>query len=79
MRQGVCLSGLHGTRLSLERQVVFQDIVFPILVHFMLARIMSLFGVICVVLLTIMLIHVLIMQAMIHLTLHHPGTVLMLS
>ena len=79
MRHGVCLSGLCGIRLTLRRLVVFLDILFSILVHFMLDLIMSLFSVTCVVLLTILLIDVLIMYVMHNLTLHHPRTILMLS
>jgi len=63
MRHGICLSGLLGTHLSLKRLVVFVDILFPILVHLMLDLIMLLFGVTCVILLTIILHHVLIMHA----------------
>jgi len=62
MKHGICLSGLLGTPLSLERLVVFMDIYFTILVHFMLDRIMLLWGVTCVILLPIMLVHVLIMH-----------------
>ena len=36
MRHGICLSGLLGTHLSLKRLVMFVEILFPILVHFML-------------------------------------------
>ena len=76
---GVCLSGLLRTHLSLKRLVVFVYILFPILVYFMLDLIMLLFGVTCVILMTIVLHHVLIMHVMLNLTLHHPGTILMLS
>jgi len=62
MKLGVCLSGLHGTRLNLKSLVAFLDIYFMILVRSMLDRIMLLFGVIFVVLLSIMLVHVLIMH-----------------
>jgi len=79
MKRGGCLNGLYGIRLSLTRLVVFMDIHFITHVHFMLDRIMLLCGVTCVVLLTIMLIHVLITHTMLNLTLHHLGTVLMLS
>ena len=79
MRYGICLSGLLGTHLSLKRLVVFVDILFSILVHFMLDLIMLLFGVTCVILMTIVLHHVLIMHVMLNLTLHHPGAILMLS
>ena len=48
--------------LSLRRLVVFRDILVPILVHSVLDRIMLLFGVTCVILLTIILHHVLIMH-----------------
>ena len=64
MKLGVCLSGLLGTCLSLKRLVVFIDMYFITHVHSMLNRIMLLFGVICVILLPIMLVHVLIMHAM---------------
>ena len=79
MRHEICLSGLLTTHLSLKRLVVFVDILFAILVHFMLDLTMLLFGVICAILLTIILHHVLIMHVMLNLTLHHPGTILMLS
>jgi len=79
MRQGIRLSGLLGTHLSLKRVVVFVDTLFPILVNFMLDLIILLFGVTCVILLTIILHYVLIMHVMLNLTLHHPGTILMLS
>jgi len=79
MKHGICLQGLLRTRLSLKRLVVFMDILFSILVYFILDLIMLLFGVTCVILLTIILHHVLIMHAMLNLTLHHPGTKLMLS
>jgi len=62
MKLGLCLSGLHGTHLSLKRLVVFMDMYFKIHVHSMLDHIMLLFGVICVILLPIMLVHVLIMH-----------------
>jgi len=64
MKLGVCLSGLHGTSLSLKRLVAFVDIYFMIHVHSMLNRTMLLFGVTCVILLSIMLVHVLIMHIM---------------
>jgi len=64
MKHGVCLSGLLETRLSLKRLVVFMVIHFITHVQFMLGHIMLLFSVICVILLTIMLVHVLIMHAM---------------
>jgi len=70
MRHGVCLSGLLGIHLTLTRLVVFLDILFPILVHFMLDRILLLCGVTCVIPLTILLVHVPIMHAM--LILIHP-------
>ena len=79
MWHGVYLGGLHGSRLSLRRLVVFLDILFLILAHSMLDRIMFVCGVTCVILLTIMLIHALIMHDMFNLTLHYPETVLMLS
>ena len=79
MQHGVSLSGLLGIRLSLRRLVVFMDIHFMTHVHFMLDCIMLLYSVTCVVLLTIILVHVLIMPTMLDLTLHHLGTVLMLS
>ena len=47
---------LLRTHLSLKRLVVFVDILFPILVHFMLDLIMLLFGVICVIPLTMTLV-----------------------
>ena len=63
VKLGFCLGGLHGTRLSLIRLVVFMDILFLILMLSMLNRTMLLFGVTCVILLSIMLVHVLIMHA----------------
>ena len=47
IRRGVCLSGLPGIPLSLKRLVVFRDILFSILTHFMLDHIILLFGVTC--------------------------------
>jgi len=73
MMLDVCLSGLLGTCLSLKRVVFFWDILFHILVHFMLDLIMPLVGVTFVVLLTIILIHVLIIYALFNLTLHPQG------
>jgi len=63
MKHGVHLSRLLRTRSSLKRLVVFMDIYFMIHVHSMLNRTMLLFGVTCVILLSIMLVHVLIMHA----------------
>ena len=54
------LEWVAGILLNLTRLVVFIIIYFPIHVHFMLDHTMLLFGVICVVLLPIMLVHVLI-------------------
>ena len=62
MKLDVCLSGLHGIHLSLRRLVVFLDIHFISHVHFILGHIMLLFGFICVILLSIMLVYVLIMH-----------------
>ena len=62
MKHGLCLSRLHGTRLSSRRLVVFLDIHFMTHVHSMLNRIMLLFGVTRVVRLPIMLVHVHIMH-----------------
>jgi len=62
-----CLLGIH---LNLIRLVIFLDILSPIHVHSMLNLIMLLFGVTCIVLLTIILLHVLFMHAM--LNLNHP-------
>jgi len=76
MMHDICLSGLLGSHLSLKRIVVFLDIHFLILVHSILDLIMLFFGIICVILLTIQLIHVLIMHTMISFTLYHPGTIL---
>jgi len=78
MKLGVCLSGLHGIRLNLKRLVIFRDIRFRLLMHFMLVHITLLCGVTCAVL-TIMLIHFLIMHAVLNVTLYHPRIVLMLS
>jgi len=61
MKLDVCLSRLHEIRLSSRRLVVFLDIHFITNVHFILGHIMLLFGVICVILLSIMFVHVLIM------------------
>jgi len=79
MKLRVYLSGLYGTFLSSRRLIVFRDILSLILVHFILDLIISLFGVTCIVLLTVMLIHVLIIRTMFNRTLHQPGTILMLS
>jgi len=62
MKRRIFLSGLHGTRLSLKRLVVFMDMYFMTHVHSMLVRTMLLFGVTYVILLSIMLVHVLIMH-----------------
>jgi len=62
MKLGLCLSGLLGIRLNSKRLVVFLDIYFVIHVHSMLNRTMLLFGVTCVILMSIMLVHVHIMQ-----------------
>jgi len=64
MKHGICLSRLLGIRLSLRRLVVVLDILCVSHVHFTLARIMILCGVICVILLTIMLIPIHIMHTM---------------
>jgi len=79
MRHGICLSGLLRIHLNLRRLVVFLDIYSPILVHSISNLIMPPFGMICVILLTMLPIHVLIKHAMLDLTLHHPGIILMLS
>jgi len=50
-----------------------------IYVRSILDLIMPLFGVSCVILLTMLLIRILIMHAMLNLTLRHPWTILMLS
>jgi len=70
IRHVVCLSGLIGIHLSLRRLVVFLEILPLILVHSMLDLIMLLFDVTCVVLMTIILLHVLSMYAMLNLI--HP-------
>jgi len=62
IKLGVCLSGLHGYRLSLKRLVVFLDIHLLIHVHSMLDRTMLLCGVTCVTLMPIMLVLALIMH-----------------
>ena len=72
MKHGAFLSELLGTHLSLKRLVVFMAIHFMTYVHFMLDFILLLFGVICVIPLTITLVHAPIMHAMlilIHLSL----------
>jgi len=79
MMDVICLSGLLGIHLSSRRLVVFLDICFLVLMHSILDLIMLLFGVTCVILLTILLIRVLIMHDMLNMTLHHPGTILKLS
>ena len=79
MMHSICLNGLLGIYLSLRRTVVFLDIHFLILAHSIVDLIILLFGVICVILLTMLLIRVLIMHAMCNPTLYHPGTILMLS
>ena len=58
MRHGVHLSGLLGIYLNLKRLVVFLDVLFLILMHSMLDLIILHFGVICVGLLIIVLLHV---------------------
>jgi len=60
MNLGVCLSGLLGIRLSLKRLVVFINIHFMTHVHSLLDRIMLLFGVTRVILLTVILHHALL-------------------
>ena len=79
MMHDIFLNGLLRIRLSFRRLVLFLDIHFLIIVHFMLDCFMLLFGVICVILLTMKLICVLIMHAMHNLTLYHPGTIPKLS
>ena len=54
MRHDICLSGLLKIHLSLRRLVVFVDIHYLIVVHAMLDLIMSLFGVACVILITML-------------------------
>ena len=76
---GICLNGLLGIHLNLRRLLLFRNIHFLILAHSIVDLIMPLFGVICVILLTMLLVHVLIMHAMRSLTLYHHGTILMLS
>ena len=75
----IYLSELLGIHLILRRLVVFLDNHFLILVHFMLHLIMSLFGVICVIRLTMPLVRVLVIHGVTNLTLYHPRTILMLS
>ena len=75
---GICLRGLLKIHLNLRRLVIFPDIYSLILVHSMLDLLMPLFGVACVILLSIKLICILIMHAMLNLTLHHSGALLML-
>ena len=60
MKHEICLNGLLETRFSLKRLVVFLDIYCMIHVHFLLDLIMLIFGVTCVILLSIMLAEVLI-------------------
>ena len=67
IRLSVCLSELFEIHLSLRRLVVFLDVLFLILVHFMLGLIMLLFDVTCVVLLTIILLPVLSMHVILNL------------
>ena len=73
MMHGICLSRLLGIHLTLRRLLLFLNIHFLILAHSILDLIMPLFGVICVILLTMKLIYVLIMHVMCNLTLYHPG------
>ena len=54
MKHGTYLSGLLGIHLSLRRLVMFVDIHFLFLVYSMLDLIMPLFGVICVILMTML-------------------------
>jgi len=68
IKLGICLNGLHGIHLNLIRIAVFMVIHFMTHVHSMLNLSMLLFGVICVILLRIMLVHVLIMHAILSLT-----------
>jgi len=57
---------------------VFLDIHSLILVISILDLIMPMFGATCIILLTMILIRALITLAMLSLTLHHPGTIVML-
>ena len=79
MMHGICLSGLLGIHLSLRRLGEFVDIQFMIRAHSIVDLIIALFGVTCVILLTMPLIRVLIRHAMRKLTLHHPLTILTMS
>jgi len=79
MRHAICLSGSLRIRLNSRRQVVSLGVDSRILVHSMLDLIMPLFGVTCVILLIMTLIRAIIMHAMLNLTLHHPGAILILS
>ena len=79
MRHDICLSGLLGIYLNLRRLVVFLDIYSLIGVRFRLDLIIPLFDIACVILFTMILIGAHIMHVMLHLTLHHLGTILMLS
>ena len=67
MRHGVYLSCLLGIPLSLRRLVLFFYILFLNSMHFVLDFIIPLFRVTCVVLQTMILIHVLFMYAMLNL------------
>ena len=73
------MSELLGVHLGLRRLVMFLDIYSPILMHSMLDLVIPLCGVTCVILLTMLLDHALIMHAMLNLTLYHLETMLMLS
>ena len=73
------MSGLLGIHSNLRMLVVFLDIRYLILVRCILDLIIPLFGVTCVILLAMLLIHVLIMHAMLNLTLYHPRAILILS
>jgi len=54
MRHDICLSGLLKIHLSLRRLVVFLDIHYLTLVHSVLDLIMLVFGVTCLILITML-------------------------
>jgi len=79
MRHAICLSGSLGIHLNSRREVVSPGVDSLILVHSMSDLIMPMFGVTCVILLIMILIRAIIMHAMLNLTLHRPGAILILS
>jgi len=54
MRHGICLSELLGINLNFKRLVMFLDIYSLTLTHSMLDLVMPLFGVTCVLVMTML-------------------------